>query len=923
MGDAMEVPMRLIPRTVTARTDAVVIFTHAAADVLRVAGMCGLDWPEVFRVAGGFVVVPAAPLTGSVAGAIRLRRLAGSLFVPRDADVRPTLRTDEVLSLTRTQGLVLLPQLTALAFDPESPLREVEFLTPPPRSRREWQPLPEVQAVPRELTVIQAVLPESPAAILDGGEPDGAAPVSTGPNAPVPEGARPPGAGFFKSATAGAQLAAGRALNFLGRTTGMTGIAALGSMLAKSALEAVPQLTETILGKQERALREILRQLERGNVEEALRRAPPAFADPDAPKGRIDGGSSLSLRNFSYSLSSLLGGTAGVGWLGGGDVWGQLAQHYRKLAEDAVRRGDVRRAAYIYGVLLRDVRAAANALAGGGLHRDAAILYRDKIKDLPQAALQFEKAGDFDEALRLYLHLSQYEPAAELMRRLGDEGRAVELFRRAADAMVVAKRHLNAGDLVRDKIGDLAVAEAYYAHGWGTAGSGRLGCAERLIDLQSAGERWGDLGVLIADAETCFAPPHTEEASRFFELVLRQEAAMPAAFRDDVRDQARLCLAGHLRDHAAENSSVKNVVTQAFGGSAGWSGSLVRDAHVALKHELAGKPKPAVKTVNAILSQLVTGPVTAAVATPSGSVIVAGLHGETQRYVSPTGGVETVQGAGAYASAGNATVVALATDDEATYVVNLTHLPDSPYPLKFHSFWKRGRGPYRFYNSIGLQCDGGFPTQYLMPTIATFDLRARVVDLSESRTYFIPGLRKFTTKQVPNSGCRTRFVAANSVSEWVWDEVFANYSMPKEELNLSHSMPWVPCASHDHALTQPPVSWLAPEPSRLELAGVDQHGVAHWSQLNCCQRTLTGLHARGSCPEGYAACCFVAPGHVVAVTTTGTVVKLLASGNNLVKEGEPVARIGHASRAVFAAYQPAVREVVVVFSDGVMARVKI
>lgn len=200
----MDVPMRLVPRTEPARTDAVVIFTDAAADVLRVAGLCGPDWPEVFRVAGGFVVVPAAPVTGPVAGAIRLRRLAGSLFVPRDGDVRPTLRTDEVLSLTRTQGLVLLPQLTALAFDPESPLREVEFLSPPPRSRRDWQPLPAVPPVPRELTVIQAVLPKSPSAILDGGEPDGAAPVPTDPNAPVPESARPPGAGFFRSAAAGA-----------------------------------------------------------------------------------------------------------------------------------------------------------------------------------------------------------------------------------------------------------------------------------------------------------------------------------------------------------------------------------------------------------------------------------------------------------------------------------------------------------------------------------------------------------------------------------------------------------------------------------------------------------------------------------------------------------------------------------------------
>ena len=706
----------------------------------------------------------------------------------------------------------------------------------------------------------------------------------------------------------------------------MMGIAALGSMLAKSALEAVPRLTETILGKQEGALREILRQLERGNIEEALRRAPPAYADPDAPKGRIDGGSSLSLRNFSYSLSSLLGGgAAGVGWLGGGDVWGQLAQHYRKLAEDAVRRGDVRRAAYIYGVLLRDVRSAANALAGGGLHRDAAILFRDKIKDLPQAALEFEKGGDFDEALRLYLHLSQYEPAAELMRRLGDEGRAVELFRRAADAMVVAKRHLNAGDLVRDKIGDLAAAEGYYALGWDDAGSGRMGCAERLIDLQSAGERWGDLGVLIADAETRFAPPHTEEASRFFELVLRQEAAMPTAFRDDVRDQARLCLAGHLRDHAAANSSVKNVVTQAFGGRAGWSGSLVRDAHVALKHELAGKPKPAAKSVNAILSRLVTGPVTAAVATPSGSVIVAGLQGEIQRYVSPTGGVETVQQPRIAGSPAASRVVALAVDENAECVVGLVQSDDGHTPWGLRSFSKKFNGGYRFRCGLSLHQNENDAAPYLQPDIISSNslFIARVWDRTASQTFEIPYLKRPERVAEFDAGDTTFFAVTGEEVSWSWGRMFLRCRQHHSGQRFSYSIPWDPGFAAISHLSDQPISWLTPTPSTLELTSVDERASVRWSRVVSERGGVVGDHGDGTCVEGYVVSCLVAPSQLVAVTSIGHVIKLRpAAGGNIARE-ETIAQINHASRAVFAAYQPAVREVVVVFSDGVMARVKI
>ena len=40
----------------------------------------------------------------------------------------------------------------------------------------------------------------------------------------------------------------------------------------------------------------------------------------------------------------------------------QLMEEYRKAAEQALKIGDFRRAAYIYGVLLQDDRTAANAL---------------------------------------------------------------------------------------------------------------------------------------------------------------------------------------------------------------------------------------------------------------------------------------------------------------------------------------------------------------------------------------------------------------------------------------------------------------------------------------------------------------------------------------------------------------------------------
>src|SRR5204863_9658566 len=129
--------------------------------------------------------------------------------------------------------------------------------------------------------------------------------------------------------------------------------------------------------------RELLRQFREGNLEAALRRALP-LGDSGDRGGVADTGSRLPVHNLLYSLGNILGGRSGPAgiWLGGYDVQRELAAEYRKAAERAIRRGDYRRAAFIYGKLLRDYRTAANVLMQGGLHHDAAVLFLDKVGDV-------------------------------------------------------------------------------------------------------------------------------------------------------------------------------------------------------------------------------------------------------------------------------------------------------------------------------------------------------------------------------------------------------------------------------------------------------------------------------------------------------------------------------------------------------------
>src|SRR5262249_38164725 len=186
-------------------------------------------------------------------------------------------------------------------------------------------------------------------------------------------------------------MGVGRMLAWLGKALGRPGLAKAGANLVRKALEQVPRLTEKLLGAQEAALREILRQLQSGDIEKALRRAPAAFADPDQ-RGLVGTDSRLPDRDPRYSLRALIGSSGpGAAWLGGGDVWNELAREYRRLAQEATARGDFRRAAYLYGVLLRDLRSAANALMAGGLFHDAALLFRDRLNDPFAAASAFDR----------------------------------------------------------------------------------------------------------------------------------------------------------------------------------------------------------------------------------------------------------------------------------------------------------------------------------------------------------------------------------------------------------------------------------------------------------------------------------------------------------------------------------------------------
>jgi tetratricopeptide (TPR) repeat protein len=890
----VNVPLRLRRRDAAAT--AADAFLFPAADAAAVARAA--DPAAVFVVAGGFLVVARGPTADRPPGAIRLRRLRGDLFVPIDADLLPALLPEEQTTLTRDAGLVVLPPGRVMAFDPARPLAPADWLRPPPVRRRAWEPFPPRPARPDRLVTVER--PAPPAAVLEvlsAGAPPDAEPL--GDAGPVPEDARPPSAGGLARVAAGAGMAAAGLLAFLGKLLRSPGLARRGADLARRAVERVPRLTEKLLGAQEAALREVLRQLQSGNVEDALRRAPVAVPDPAAP-GRVDTGATLAPRDPRYSLRDLVSaGGPWVAWLGGGDVWAKLADEYRRLAAEAVRRGDYRRAAYLYGVLLRDVRSAAAVLLQGGLYRDAAVLYRDRLADLSAAARAFEQAGDVDEAVRLYLRSGQDETAADLLMRVGDTERAVELYTRAADRFVAEGRWVAAGDLLRTKAGLPAAAADVYRRGWEADAAEAVACGERLLDHLLVAEDWPAVDDLLASAERTFAPPRTADAGRFFTYARKVGDFLPPDRRADLADRVRLLFAAHIRAAAKPDQAAREL----FGPSASWPGPVARDAVYAARQtprKPAGHPPP-VPLADGIS-------VGVAVARETGDVIVA-TTSAVVCWRPDAGRVEPV------CPTGVRTVAGLATDPAGQRVIVM--LEDGDAMLLRCFVQHHGR-----FTPDGQRSLARAESWSLWVSDTAGPGVPDVVVSSSEAEYWLASTNLREEEVRPATGRHPPYLTVDRPhGRWQWDDKFLRLLADDGRTVVRRWVPpWSPDVPAGSSLVTPVLDWATPAGRVLESVGVDRKGRLHWSEWDGRDGGASGeQRASLGHDEPFLAACLVAPGLVAAATAGGRVFWLRATGRGFA-EWAPPTTLAVPARPVALVARPHAHEVAAILDDGSAVR---
>jgi tetratricopeptide (TPR) repeat protein len=914
----MNVSYRLRRFPTTEPATALLVPSFEPAAVLELCARLGFDpVPEIFATAEGFLLKLPRPLAGSAAGALRLRGLSANLFLPVDAELIPALLEEEAAALVRDRGLVFLPGQRVLSFDPASPVALTALMKVDRVRRHGWQPLPARPELAEDVTEIGLEMPDlGPEEMLaQGGEGIGA------------EAPRPDDAGLPRKMLGQSLMGLGKGLAWLGKALGLGGLAGLGARLMAGALNLAPRLSEKLMGKQEASLRDLLKDFQDGNVEKALRRALPIGAD-NARGGAPAATAQLPVHNLFYSLQGLLGprGPASF-WFSQDDTYRALEREYRKQAEMATRRGDYRRAAFIYAKLLNDFRSAAAALAGGGLHRDAALIYLQMLKDYQAAAREYEAAGEVDRAVDLYRKHGEHALAGDLLRRAGEEERALAEYGLAAARLVeTGQGHYQAGELLRTRAQRPDLAQAYYEEGWRQRPTGTaVSCALRIAEFQAGAGNPGGVVKLVDEAEAFLSQPgNVEPAGHFFNEIARL-ARTPGLgdVKDDLHDRALQGIAGKLRQSASAAAGLVPVLLPA---TSVWSAPQVRDA------QAAAGVKPLVKKADASCTfvRLHAGLVRSVCHAPaSGDLFVGFESGELVHYHPTTGNVELM-----YKDHGP--VTSLAATQSGSYVIALSQRGQGSGCL---STFSRSVG-YRMAHYRVLKTPH---YAWLCPEIGS-DSMVSVWDGACFRYHRLPDLLTVSVERNATVPVERNEPADGNqaVAGLAWPRPLSTSVvafLPSElrffpspgAAPLEHALGWTPAVPYDGEQPFDPeqtqeadlfqlgnavLAWRIQEPEILEVAGLNVYGNIHVTTINVKDPlTLRVSTESWQQHDRYRAVAWVRPGLLAGVTESGIDWIRVPKGK---LQGRTWAAL---PRALACFHNQNGRELLVVCGNGTLARV--
>jgi len=859
----MKIAFQLHRRTEPLETAGVFLPVWDAGAVLDLCASLNLaPKGRVFATTEGFLLKFEERSTRVSPGCLRLRTVAPNLYIPVDADLIPSLLDDEAQGLGRDTGYIFLPWNQVVRFDPHSPVDPSRLLETRVLRRGDWKAFPNPPTLACRIVEIDVQLPLAADPTLVDEQTFNERIDNLLPNS-----------GPIGSTIAGeVSFRAGRAMIRLGNALNWKRLAQVGARWVNSGLQGSPRLNEIILGRQSSALRNLLREFREGNRERALSHALP-LADPAGSRGgRPTTSDRLPHHRLFYSLNALLGSNQrgpSSYWQTDDTVMAELRCEYQKAASEAIRAGDFRRAAYIYGTLLHDYRAAARALTLDGLHRDAAIVLLQKLQDLKGAAAAFEAAGDLDRAIPLYRQIGEHESVGDLLRRLDDEEAAQIAYRLAANRLIsTGADYLAAGQLMLKKARDAEMALKFFETGWSRRPSTNdMGCVQAAITLRAEAGMGPLLDGLLDEVDLHLGHAgKTQQCAQYYNFLMHlSEREELVSIRSDLRDRALIGLATKLRQNVQPGGHPGSLVSEFFGQSSAWPAPLIGDADFATK---AASQRPRTSpSKNKDLDRIPIhdGRVTAVCSVPETDEVFVGFDDGCLFCFRPRdSAVVRVSGSDLPVSAvsvhpdGESLVVLRAGKSGLGVLNSYTKTAESRYPLVF-----------------GMSVDGA-TTRWLTPILPQDgESLVGLWDGSELMFLTVTGLLSVGSRRLWHAddapvtalllqgGERTPdcSVFYHNGREWI-------LAREGEEL-IRTGMTWRPASHESEAPSITPVSWSHDNPELLEVAALGPYGTIHWASLQVGFGLLDLLASNTTGSEGgYRTTTIARPGLVAGVTNS-------------------------------------------------------
>ena len=463
--------------------------------------------------------------------------IAGRLFVPVDAGFFPDVDANDLLSMIPQDNteFVWHPSAGLVRVEPRERLQIVELLTAPPQRQINWNCAVTGISLSSRLISVEPDAPLTADEIFkeeasDIGSRPGAlddlpptsdewfggklndmtkplrdalkslksppkSPASKDPNTAIPPGS--PGTGNSVAnwaSQAFGLIAAAAVLTGKGLGVAMLPLVAAGNAAGK-AMSAMGVRSFVDQVARNREIDRLLNLLKR-DPDQGLQFAI-SMGGGGEHRGTANPSNQLVGHDVGFQLGRLSGGQPIDRWDIPPAQQYLLIQQYRELAAREIRLGRHRRAAYIFAELLGDLVCAAGALESGRHFREAAIIYRDKLKRPVDAAKCLERGGLLDEAAEMYVEIRQFEKAAEIYVRLERHGEAEQLFRQCVAEFISHRDFIDAGRVLHDKLNDIDGALHALVLGWPSSPVA-LNCLKRIFEIQGKHARHDEARSLIS-----------------------------------------------------------------------------------------------------------------------------------------------------------------------------------------------------------------------------------------------------------------------------------------------------------------------------------------------------------------------------------------------------------------------------------------